>query len=82
VVLKIIGCDICYNHKDCKFDYRKADWDKFSSVLLNRIDSVYTMPLFTKIEIDVALDNFTDLTKQAMLESIPTRKHGPNSKNM
>ena len=40
------------------------------------------MPLFTKIEIDVALDNFTDLTKQAMLESISTRKQGPNSKNM
>ena len=61
----------------CKFDFRKANWDKFSSVLLNRIDSVYTMPLFTKNEIDLALDNFVDLITQAMLESIPTQKHGP-----
>ena len=42
----------CYNHNDCKFEYRKADWDKFRSVILNRIDSACTMPLFTKNEID------------------------------
>ena len=30
-------------------------------VLLNRIDSLYAMPLFTKNEIDLALDNFCGL---------------------
>jgi len=75
-----IGCDVCCNHNDCKFDYRKANWDKCISVLLNRIDSVYSMPFFTKNEIDLASDNFTNLIRQAMLDSIPTQKHGPKSR--
>ena len=40
-----------------------ANWDKFSSILLKRIDTVYSITFFTKNEIDLALDNFTGFNK-------------------
>ncbi|XP_065576280.1 uncharacterized protein LOC136037492 [Artemia franciscana] len=52
-----------------KYDYSKTDWGIFSSVLLSRIDDVYSLPVSSVQEIDVAVESFRKVISDATADS-------------
>ena len=54
--------EICNN---VKYNYRKTNWNVFSKVILNEIDSLYSLPTTDAKEIDKAADALTVLIQKA-----------------
>ena len=66
--------EICNN---IKYDYRKTNWNVFSNIILNEIDSLYSLPTTDAEEIDKAVDALTALIQKATNESTPVSRGSP-----
>jgi len=68
---------IRFNCNNIKYDCRKTNWNVFSNIILNEIDSLYSLPTTDAEEIDKAVDALTALIQKATNESTPVSRGSP-----
>jgi len=62
-----------HNSGPVRYNYKKTDWNIFSTVLLQDIDGIYSLPVCSREDIDVIVSNLTNLIQNALKVQPPER---------
>ena len=64
-----------HNSGPVRYNYKKTDWNIFSTVLLQDIDGIYSLPVCSREDIDVIVSNLTNLIQQCTESSTPRKSY-------